>query len=282
MDSSRSCSIPKTLIDEPEPRSIAPTPRSLEPAHDDSADLVDKVLVVRRKHRRSIHEAAISFMSGKVAATVATDDWPVVFESLLLECPPRSAVMLLVNGHPDPIGPVGAQKAGRWPVVDLTQPLLAVQIPPLDGPLLAMRNFLVEQDGSVDAHEQVVAKSRRLSRKMHEGYRRGPKAVVAAMNDGTGWELIFCHKCKCCTFAASAMWNCWSTDEVDGGEDHGVKVHLCNVCAPPGEYVADCGRCEFAMFQDDMLDGNCRPQDESGVIWCPHCSVNFGSDFSGC
>jgi len=221
--------------------------------------------------------AAISFLNGNEAATVATDNWPLVFESLLLECPPRSAVMLLVNGQP--IGPVGAQ-IGCWPVVDLTQPLLAAVIAPLDGPLSAMRNFLVEHDETLPCrHEQVVAKRRRLNRKMHEGYSRGPKDVVAAMNDGTGWELRFCHECKCCTLFASAMWNCWSSEEVDGGEDDGVKVNVCHVCRPPGDYVADCGRCEFAMFEDDVKDNNCRPQGD-GVCWCAYCSINFSHNFT--
>ena len=76
-------------------------------------------------------QGKIVWLSGNEAATVATDDWPVVFKSLLLECAPPSAVVLLANG--EPIGPIGAQafgirRPGRFDRVDLTQPLQALHV----------------------------------------------------------------------------------------------------------------------------------------------------------
>lgn len=230
-------------------------------------------------------------------ATVATNDWPGVFKSLLHECDVRGAVWLTAEVMPI-IWPRGVNPATEDPPVmpdveSMSSIHVLIKTPPIL-PLTDERTYMCDKLGDDTCIPiQRRGKKRRLNNKMHPAYLRAPQYVVRCMNrdDNTGLDLWVCKECKAVTFRASALWNAWGArcrecqDKYDELTGPGANCNHDWL----GAYVCDCGFCELPLFESDTAENNCRPQlpvvpddgDDGDLLWCQDCSMTHGSNYTG-
>lgn len=224
-------------------------------------------------------------ISGTRMNTIATDNWPEVFKKLLLECPPRVAVLLLSEGKriaPDFSADdesangcswVSVLCRDVWPPVDLSVPLqLYIQAPP-DHPLGDERRFLRNDRPPRHSFPQ-AAKRRRLHTKFPKEYITAPLGVLEMTRHDSGWRLVTCRGCQAITFAHTASWNGWRRDDA-------LEPVLCSTCGlDPGDpYIGDCGRCELAMFRSDDVE---RVHEGPDGVWCWMCFHIFRFPIRDC
>ena len=174
---------------------------------------------------------------------------------MLLECPPRVAVLLLSKGKAISLVESSAECSWvsvfcepDWPPVDLSVPLqLYIKTAPshLRGD---SRQFLVDSRPPRHSFQQ-AAKRRRFHRKLPKEYITAPLGVLAMTKQDSGWRLVSCRDCKAITFAHTAFWNGWRCDDT-------CESDLCSACGldPDDPYIGDCGRCELPMFRSDDVE----------------------------
>lgn len=95
------------------------------------------------------------------------------------------------------------------------------------------------------------------------------ESVCADKRFGKSWPTGFFDPCRCkecgvLTTRLGARLLEWPSDEICPKHITVDQFH--------------CGRCECLLLDDDQ---DLRAQDESGLIWCFHCAVKFGSNFTG-
>ena len=221
----------------------------------------------------------IYLISGKKMNTVATDSWAEVFKKGLLECGPRTEVLLsraneIIEYSSESSWASVFTAKSSWPPVDLSVPLqLYIKTAPahLRGD---SRKFLLDK-GFWPAMqvEKQAAKRRRLHRKLPKEYITAPLGVLELTKHDSGWRLFFCCKCKACTFAHTAVWNGWRHAWGD--------LDYCNACGESEMrddfYIGDCGRCELPIYNTS----HSRASGKDNIVWCALCSVNYSIDFGG-
>ena len=89
-------------------------------------------------------------------------------------------------------------------------------------------------------------------------------------------ELVFCRTCHLLSTTLGAELNLWQMGD-DGW--------LCFHCFGETD-VFCCGRCEAAIFSEELQNTNCRLQYDSDAsdsqsVWCADCSVRFIGNFTG-